>query len=312
MDALRKKKTGKGLFTEMRKYRYAYILILPAMVFMLVFAYLPIGGIVIAFQDFDIIKGFFRSQWVGFDNFVRIFHRPDILHAIQNTVVYGAVILFVGFPFPIMLALLFNELQGARFKKIVQTISYMPHFLSWISVIGLFYGLLATEGPVNQLLGKIIGESYEAKNILLDSKNFLAIIFGTHIWKGIGWGSVLYLAAIAGVDQTLYEAASVDGCGRFRQVFAITLPCIKNTVVIALVMSLGTLVSVNFEQVYGFQNIFTQQDTDTVNTLVYRLGILNGEYSLSTAFGLSQGVVSLCLLLIANRLSRKIMAVSIW
>ena len=306
------KTASAGLLYDIKKYKNVYVLLLPAILLVFVFAYLPMAGIIIAFQEFDILKGFTGSPWVGFDNFKKIFVRPDMLVAIKNTLINGIVILFGAFPFPIILALLFNELRCMRFKKIVQTITYMPYFLSWISVIGLFYSLLATEGTINQILGSIIGESFKGKNILLDSNYFLPIIFGSHLWKNVGWSSVVFLAAIAGVDQALYEAAAVDGCGKLRQVFSITIPCIKGTIVIVLIMSLGTLVNANFEQVYGLQNIYTQEATETINTLIYRLGILNGKYSLSTAFGLAQGLVSLTLMLIANGISKKSMGTSIW
>lgn len=301
-----------GTLAKMSKYKYAYLLILPAVIFVLLFSYVPMAGIVIAFKDFDILKGISGSPWVGLKHFKEIVTYPDMLLAIKNTVIYGIAIVFGTFPFPVILALLFNEVRNMKFKKIVQTITYMPYFLSWISVIGLAYAFLATEGPVNQLMAKIIGDGYKAKNILMDSKYFLPVIFVSHIWKNVGWSSVIFMASIAGIDPTLYEAAEIDGCGKLKQVWHITIPSISGTILVVLVMSLGSIVSVNFEQVYGFQNVFTQENTEVINTLIYRQGIQNGKYSLATAFGLVQGLVSITLICIANFISKKMFDMSIW
>lgn len=302
----------QGFMKNIKKHRYAYLLILPALLFVLVFSYFPLLGIVMAFKDYSVLDGIMGSPWVGFKHFITIFTQPNMLKTIANTLLYGAVILFGGFPFPIILAIMFNELKNMKFKKVVQTVSYMPYFLSWISVIGLFYAFLATEGPFNSLMALIFGSGWQAKNILLDSKYFLPVIYISHLWKNVGWSSVLFLAAIAGIDPSLYEAASIDGCGRFKQIMHITIPSIATTMIIVLIMSLGTLVNTNFEQVYGFQNVYVQEATDVINTVIYRQGIENGKYSLATAFGLSQGVVTLALLLISNTLSKKLFKISIW
>jgi putative aldouronate transport system permease protein len=293
------------------KYKYAYLLILPAAAFTFVFCYLPLGGIILAFKNFDIASGVWGSPWVGLENFKAVFSAPNMLRAIGNTLVYGCVILFGSFPFPIILALMFNELRNMAFKKATQTISYMMYFLSWISVVGMAYSFLAAEGPLNRFLAHVAGDGFAARNYLLDSRWFLPIIFITHLWKNCGWSSVIFLAAIAGIDPTLYEAATVDGCGKWKQALHITLPGIRSTVIIVLIMSLGTVVSVNFEQVYGFQNVYTQEDTEVIGTLIYRMGIGNGQYSLSTAFGLAQGLVSLAMLLISNGVSKKLANISV-
>ena len=297
---------------KMKKYKYAYLLMLPAMVLVFLFSYVPMTGIIIAFKDFDIIEGIWGSSWVGLEHFKEIFTYPDMLNAIKNTLFCGVMIVFGGFPFPIILALLFNELNNIKFKKTVQTIAYMPNFLSWISVIGLVYAFFANEGAVNQLMAKIAGEGYEYKNILMDSKYFWQIIFLSHLWKNVGWSSIVFIAAIAGIDTTLYEAAEVDGCGKFKQALHITLPSIRGTIIVVLLMSLGTIVNTSFEQVYGFQNVFTQEDTEVINTLIYRQGIQNGKYSLATAFGLAQGIVSITLLIAANTVCKKVCDTSIW
>lgn len=301
-----------GFMWNISHYKSAYMLILPGLFLVIALSYVPYGGLVMAFKDYNILKGIWGSPWVGFDNFKKVFSQPDMLHAIKNSFVYGSTKLFLGFPFPVVLALLFNEIRNARFKKVVQTISYLPHFLSWITVVGLFGSIFSYEGIYNTIMKSIIGESYEATNILYNPDNFLGIIFTTHIWKDIGWSSIIFLAAIVGIDPTLYEAATVDGCGKFKQIIHITLPGISGTVLIVFVMSLAGLFSVSFEQVYGFQNVYIQEETDTINTIIYRLGIQNGKYSLATAFGLAQGFISLTLLLMSNFMSRKLFKASIF
>lgn len=305
-------KKKRGFFGNIAKYKSIYLLILPAILLATVFHYFPMRGIVIAFKDFNILKGISDSPWVGFQHFVDIFTQKELLLAVTNTLLYGVVLVFGGFPFPIILAVMFNELRNMRFKKTMQTITYMPYFLSWISVVGLFYTIFGTEGIFNTIMAKIVGEGYEAKNILLDDQYFLPIIFLSHIWKSIGWNSIIFLAAIAGIDQSLYEAAAIDGCGKMKQAWHITLPGIKTTIIVVLVMSMGSLISSNFDQIYGFQNVFTQPTTDTISTVIYRSGIQEGKYSSATAFGLSQGLVNITLIFISNFLSKKIANASIW
>lgn len=307
-----KREKRRETLQRMKRYKFLYFLLLPALIYTLIFNYIPMGGIIMGFQDYDIIAGIFKSRFVGLENFIQVFSQPKMLNAIKNTLIYSSVGLFLGTPGPIIFALLLNELRAAKFKKVVQTISYFPHFLSWISVVGMLSAFFATYGTWNDILAKIFGEGYERVNILMDSKNFLPILFWSGQWKGIGWGSIVYLAAIAGIDQSMYEAAMVDGCGRFKQVLYITLPSIMPTVAILFIMSMGGLVSSNFEQVFGFQNIYTQEATETINTLIYRSGIQNGEYSLSTAFGLSQSIVSFMLVWVSNRIIKKGTGIGIW
>ena len=306
------KPISKGFVRNIKDHKYAYLMILPALIAITVFNYMPLLGIILAFKEYNIYDGIMGSPWVGLDNFVLVFNQPAMLHAIKNTLTLSLINLFGAKPFPIILALLFNEVWNMKFKKIVQTVSYLPHFLSMVSVVGLVYSLFATEGPVNQILGMIHGEGYVAKNFLMDSKNFIPIAFWTNVWKGTGWSSVIYLAAIAGIDPSLYEAATIDGAGKLRQVWHITLPGIRTTIIILLVMAMGSLFSSSFELVFGLQNVYTIDDTEVINTLIYRTGIQNGNYSAATAFGLSQGVITVTLILLANMLSKKIAKISIW
>ena len=291
---------------------YMYCLLIPALICVIIFNYIPLSGLMIAFKDYNVLEGFDNSPWVGIKHFIEIFEFPGFVKAIKNTLVYSTVCLFGQFPFPILLAICINEVKNKYLKKTVQTISYLPYFLSWMSVIGFAYAVFSVTGSYNDLMAKIIGESYERKNILLESENFLSVIFLSGLWKNIGWSSILYLAAICGIDQTLYEAAEIDGCSKLKQIWYITLPCISTTAVLVLILGIGGLVTTNFEQVYGFQNVYIQEETDVINTLTYREGIQNGNYSLATAFSATQGIVSLILVLIANSLSRKMANISIW
>lgn len=291
---------------------YMYCLLIPAFVCVIIFNYIPLTGLIIAFKDYNVLDGFADSPWVGFEHFKQIFQFPGFVKAIKNTFVYSIVCLFGQFPFPILLAICINEVKNKYAKKTIQTISYLPYFLSWMSVIGFAYSIFSVTGSYNDLMVKIFGESYERNNILLESKNFLGVIFFSGLWKSIGWSSILYLAAICGIDQTLYEAAEIDGCSKLKQIWYITLPCISTTAVLVLILGIGGLVTTNFEQVYGFQNVYIQEETEVINTLTYREGIQNGNYSLATAFSATQGIVSLILVLVANSLSRKMANISIW
>lgn len=305
----RGKTSVKGVFS---RNKYMYCLLLPAIVSTIIFGYLPLCGIIYAFKDYDVIAGFAASPWVGLKNFTAIFTEAEFLGAIKNTLIYSSVCLFGKFPVPITLAILLNEIWNNKFKRVIQTITYLPHFLSWATVVGLAYGMFALRGPINDLMVMLFGDGYERVNILLDSKNFLGILYFSGLWKEIGWSSIIFLAAIAGIDPSLYEAATVDGASRWAQIRNITIPSILPTAIIVLVMSMGQLVTDNFQQVYGFQNVYTQQQTEVIGTLAYRVGIQNGSYSLATAFSCTQGLVSFMLISIANFLSKKLSNISIW
>jgi putative aldouronate transport system permease protein len=304
---------NKGNFISIfLKYKYLYILIIPSILFTLVIQYATWFGVVTAFQHFDIVKGFFNSKFVGFDNFIQIFETPKFLFAIKNTILYSSVNLFCGFPFPIILAILFNEMRTGFFKRFTQTVSYLPHFLSWVSVITMFYAFFSLEGGFNDFRTLIYGADIERINILTNANYFLPIIFLSNLWKNVGWNTVIFLATITGISPTLYEAAKVDGCGKLRQIFHVTLPGIANTVVIVFIISIGGLLNSNFEQVFGFQNVYIQEQTEVISTLVYRQGILGGNYSLATAFGLAQGIVSFILVFCANKISKKVSGIGLW
>lgn len=306
------RRDSSSLIKSLKKNKLRLILLMPAVVLTIIFSYIPMLGLVMAFQEFNIFKGFLGSNFVGFNNFIKIFTNPDLLKAIKNTLLFSSVGLIVGFPLPILLAILFNEIKNNAFKRVVQTISYMPHFLSWISVIAMFYTFFSTYGTFNDFRVWIFGSGVERTNILMNPDYFLPILLLSGIWKGIGWSSVIYLAAISGIDQQLYEAAHMDGCGKFKQIIYITIPSLTTTMLIIFILSLGSLVNSNFEQVYGFQNLFTQDKNEVINTMVYRQGIQNAQYSLATAFGLMQGLVSFLLVSISNKIIKTLSGTGIW
>lgn len=302
---------GKA-WAKMKKYKFLYLLLAPAILYTVIFNYLPIGGLVMAFQNYDIIGGITKSPFVGFDNFIKVFSNPKMFLAIKNTLIYSSMQLFLRTPFPIAFALLLNEINSKPFKKVTQTISYLPHFLSWISVVGILSTFFESYGTYNDIMASILGAGFERKNILMEAKNFVHVIFWSNIWKGIGWSSIIYLAAMSGIDQAMYEAAIIDGCSRFQRAIYITIPAIAPTILILFIMSMGNLVTSNFEQVYGFQNLYTQDATETINTLVFRMGIQGGEYSLSTAFSLAQRAISFLLVFLSNRIVKKLSGTGIW
>lgn len=302
------KKEGflEKLKKDLNKNKFAYFLILPAVIFVFVFSYMPITGIKMAFQNYDI---YFpeSSTWAGFDNFIKIFKTPGLTKAIINTFYLSILSLIVGFPGSIIFAILLNEVRNMKFKKITQTLSYLPHFLSWISVIGIASTLFSRYGSVNDLIEMLGGNR---TMFLAEQKFFVPFVLMLSVWKGLGWGSIVYLAAIAGVDQSLYEAVKIDGGGKWRQIWHITLPSIRPTIVIMLIWQLGGLFNSNFELIYGLQNSFV--DFEVMSTIIYKRGIEGGEYSMSTALGIFQGAVNLVLILVSNYFAKKVSETSLF
>ena len=282
--------------------RYLYFMILPALAATLFFAYVPMGGLIMAFQDFNIFKGFLGSEWVGLDNFIKVFSQSKFLTAIGNTLMISLLNLLLCFPAPIILALLLNELRVGPFKKIIQTISYLPHFLSWISVVGFVNLLFGRDGYVNDVR-MALGAS-ERIVYLAQQNLFIWFVIGTMLWKEVGWGTVIHLANITSISPDLYEAASIDGATRLQKMKYITLPHMVPTVVILLIFQMGTIFSSNFELIYGLQNPYI--NFEVISTIVYQTGIQGGNYSISTALGFAQGLVALVLVLSSNWFSNKL------
>lgn len=296
-----------------KKYRLHYYLLLPGVAFFLVFHYVPLYGIVIAFKDvtpFDGIQGIFSSEWVGlkhFRNFVDSYYFWNIM---ENTILISTYRLLFGFPAPIVLALLMNEIGSALFKRAVQTISYLPHFISMVVVAGLLTTLLTTDGGlVNALLQKL---GLESIFFLGDQSYFRSVLVASGIWKEVGWGTIIYLAAITGIDPQLYEAARVDGAGRMRQMLHITLPGMMFIIVLMFIFAVGGLLNAGFEQIILLYSPPVYEVSDIIDTYVYRKGLEGNQYSFAAAVGLFKSVLSLTLLLGANLLAKKLGQQGIW
>ena len=282
--------------------RYSFLMLLPALAVTIVFSYIPMTGLIMAFQDFDIFKGLWGSDWVGLDNFIKIFSQRQFLGAIGNTLLVSALNLLICFPAPIILALLINELRTGIFKKTVQTISYLPHFLSWISIVGFVHLLFGRDGFVNDLL--VSFGATERPIYLADQKLFIWFVIGSMFWKDTGWGTVIHLANLSSISPELYEAASIDGATRMQKIRYITLPHMFPTVMILLIFQMGAIFGSNFELIYGLQN--PSIDFEVINTIIYQTGINSGNYSMATALGFAQGLVALVLVFGTNWLSKKL------
>ncbi|WP_099091734.1 MULTISPECIES: ABC transporter permease [Paenibacillus sonchi group] len=287
-------------------------MVVPAMLFIFVFSYLPMYGVLMAFQDYQLFGGFFHSPWVGFKHFEAFFNSPDFWNVMRNTIVISLLKLCIGFPAPILLALMLNEVRLMLFKRIIQTVSYLPHFLSWVIVGGFVGSMLSTDnGSVNMLLMNLHLTS-EPISFLSVPEYFWGILVGTGIWKEMGFAAIVYLAAIAGIDPHLYEAASIDGAGRFKQIQLITLPCIRPVIIIFLILAVGNILNAGFEDILILAtNPILRDVSDVIDTYVYRMGILNNRFSYAAAAGLFKAVVSIGLLALANKAARK-MGSSLW
>jgi putative aldouronate transport system permease protein len=280
-----------------------YAMILPGMLYFIIFKYIPLFGFVIAFQEFDPFDGFLKSSWVGFEHFQRLFSDPDFWSLLRNTLTLSGLNLFFYFPAPIVLALLLNEVRAPLFRKSVQTVIYMPHFLSWVVVVGITVLLFATQdGGINNLLATY---GFPRIELMTDPSFFRPLYIFQNIWKEAGWSAIIFLASLAAVDPTLYEAAVVDGANRWRQLWHISLPALRQTIVILFILRLGHIMDSGFEHIWLMQNTLNLSVSDVFDTYVYRVGILTGQFSYTTTVGLFKSVIGLLLIMIFNYLSKK-------
>lgn len=297
----------------MKRYWQLYALLALPLLYLLIFKYIPMIYIQIAFKKYSIVESVWKLPLAanhGFEYFIKAFKSKDFILALRNTVGLNLLDLVIGFPAPIIFALILNELCFKRFKKVVQTIAYMPHFLSWVIIYGLALQLFApSTGFVNMILNNLGMASIP---FLDESKHWVATYIGLGVWQNFGWGSIVYLAAIAGISPELYEAASVDGAGRFKKMWHITLPGIKPTIVVLLVMNLGNILGSNFDRPFALQNNLVMDVANVLSTYVYKVGIKGLQFSLTTAVGLFQSVVGVFFLLTANWISRKLGERGIW
>lgn len=296
----------KGIFTRYLRQFDLQMMVIPGVIFIFIFNYIPMYGVLMAFQDYNIFEGMWNSEWVGFKHFKRFFSDPHFFEIMRNTLVLSTLKILIGFPAPIMLALMLNEVRNMAFKRTVQTITYLPHFLSWVIVAGFATSILATDNGSLNILFEKINLIDDPISFLSIPKYFWAIIIGTNLWKSIGFASIVYIAAISGVDPQLYEAASLDGASRFKQMFLITIPTIMPIIVIFFILEIGNLLNAGFEDLLLLgSNPILRPVSEVIDTYVYRVGISNGLYSFATAIGLFKAVISVGLLTVANQIARR-------
>jgi putative aldouronate transport system permease protein len=279
-----------------------YSMILPGILYFIVFKYIPLGGTAIAFQNYNIFSGVSGSPFVGWMHFKNLFAFPEFYEILRNTLLINLYQLIFGFPAPIILALLLNEVRKMVFRRIAQTVLYLPHFLSWVIVGGLVLNFLSPSiGMLNSWMEAL---GFESIFFMQEAKFFRSVVVASGVWKEVGWGTIIYLAALSGINPELYESAEVDGAGRFRQVISITIPCILPTVMILLLLNIGNFLDLGFEQIYMLLNPLVWSTGEVFDTYIYRAGLLGGQYSYTTAIGLFKSVVGFILLIGANTLSK--------
>ncbi|REK74944.1 ABC transporter permease [Paenibacillus paeoniae] len=301
-------KPKKNIFVRFLKQWDIQLMVWPGILLIFVFAYLPMYGILTSFMDYNIFTGgnIWANPWVGFKHFQMFFDSPEFYNVMRNTIVISLLKFVIGFPAPIILALMLNEIRHMMFKRIVQTVTYLPHFMSWVIVAGLVMSMLSTEnGSVNMLL-KSVNMIDEPINFLSMKEYFWSILISANVWKEIGFGSIVYLAAISGVDPHLYEAADIDGASKFKQIYLITIPTIMPVVIIFMILSIGNLLNAGFEDILLLaNNPVLRPVSDVIDTYVYRVGLSNFRYSYATAVGLFKAVISIGLLTMANYIARR-------
>ncbi|KRE98521.1 protein lplB [Paenibacillus sp. Soil766] len=292
-----------SLLQDLIRDKWMYLMLLPGVLYFFIFKYVPMYGVTMAFQDYRPHLGFFESPWVGFKHFERFFNEPQFGMLFRNTVILAVYNLFFFFPMPIILALMMNEVRRAAFKNFVQTLVYIPHFVSWVVVVGIFYILFTTEnGILNELLYQITGNKIA---FLLEADWFRTMIITQSIWKEVGWGTVIFLAALAGVDLQQYEAARIDGAGRWRQLWHITLPAIRSTIIILFILRLGSFLDSGFEHIFLMLTPTNREVGEVFDTYVYTKGMTQAQYSYSAAVGLFKSLIGLVLVLGSNWLAKK-------
>lgn len=297
------------LLKEVKYNKYVYIMAIPLILFYAIFHYAPMYGAIIAFKDFVPAKGIIGSPWVGFKHFKSFFGSMYFTRVLKNTILINLYSLIFGFPAPIILALLLNELRNEKFKKSVQTISYLPHFISIMVICGMLVDFLARDGIITELIVSFGGQR---DNLLMRPELFRIIYVSSGIWQHVGWDSIIYLAALTGIDPELYEAARIDGATRWRQIWHITLPGIAPTIIILLILRIGGMMSVGFEKIILLYNDATMETADVISSFVYRKGLLEFSYSFSAAVGLFNSIINFILVITVNRISRQVSETSLW
>jgi putative aldouronate transport system permease protein len=304
------KKTRSAFSKELFKNYDLYLLLVPGVIFFFVFCYIPMFGLVVAFKDYNIFKGVFASDWVGLEHFRTMLEIPDFYRIVRNTLLLNVLGLIVGFPAPIILALLLNEVRAKYFKRISQSLLYLPHFMSWVIMGGIILNLLSPKyGIVNATL-RFMG--MEEIYFMIEEVWWVITYTLSSVWAGAGWGTIIYLAAMTTIDPSLYEAANIDGAGRWKRMVHITLPGIMPTVVVLLILNVGHMVSIGVEHPFALQNPVVMNIADVISTYVYSAGIKQGMFGLTTAIGMSQAVINLILVLGANYFAKRLGNEGLW
>ncbi len=309
MTGVKEKSLKKTLVKDFKMNKWKYLMILPVIIYIAIFAYKPMYGILIAFQNFRPAVGMAGSKWVGFEHFTRFFSDFNFFRILRNTFSISICSIIFGFPAPIILALLINEIKNTKFKRTVQTVSYMPYFVSMVVICGLVKTFCQSDGMITDIVVALGGER---KNLLADKSWFYPIYIVSNIWQYIGWDSIIYLAALAGIDQEQYEAARVDGAGRLRQMWNITLPGLMPTIIILFILKMGGILNVGFEKILLLYSPTTYEVADVISTYVYRIGILEANFSYSTAIGLFNSIVNIIFLCATNLISKKLNETSLF
>lgn len=301
--AVSKRQTGRELGKRMKKYWPLLVMMLPGILFFLVFCYGPMYGILLAFKDYKISQGILGSPWVGLEYFDRIFHSRTFWEVMRNTMAISSLKLVFGFFPPILFALLLKEIKIPWLRKLTQTCSYLPYFISWIIMAGILKEILSQNGVMNQIVTMFGGEPHVW---LSEPQYFWAILVISDIWKGFGWGSIIYFSALSGIDEQLYEAAALDGASRFQRALRITLPLLVPVITINLILSMSGILNAGFDQIFNLQNNAVDSVANIIDTYVYELGVQSRDYSMSTAIGLFKSVIALILMVTTNGIARKI------
>jgi putative aldouronate transport system permease protein len=283
--------------------KYLYVLALPGLLYFIIFKYIPLWGLSLAFTEYSPYLGLFKSEWVGLKHFQSFFANPDFWLLFRNTLAISFLNITLFFPMPIIIALLLNELKNVTFKKWVQTAIYLPHFLSWVVIVGICFLTLSGSGIINKLA---VDSGGQAINFLTNPQTFWGMLTAQTIWKETGWGTIIFLAALASINPELYEAAKIDGANRWKQMLHVTIPGIKGTVIILLILRLGQVLDIGFEHIYLMSSSAVTEVADVFDTYAYRVGIQNGRFSFATAVGIFKSVVGLILVLLANRAAKKL------
>ncbi len=297
-----RKKNGE-LKRRLWRNKWLYVMLLPGVLYFIIFKYLPMYGLIISFQDYKPYQGISGSEWVGMEHFKRLFAEPEFFNILKNTLILFGLNLFIYFPVPIILALMLNELRGHFFKRLFQTLFYLPHFMSWVIIVSITYVMVTMDGGIiNELL---VYFGFDKINFLLSPGWFQPMYILQVIWREAGWGTIIYLASIAAIDPGLYEAARMDGAGRMRQVWHITLPAIRGVIITLFILKIGHVLDLGFEHVYLLLNSMNREVAEIIDTYVYTAGLRQGQYSYSTAIGFFKSIIGLVMVMMVNRISKK-------